>query len=117
MMMEPFYDAYIKKLDECLLKYIPPRNTWSPIDEALYKPKDLYRIPLKEAEELQLKSIKFTFNYHYINNRFYQGFCKENNITPSSIISREYHQSCKPELPGRVFKYLVTIITKNRNQS
>jgi hypothetical protein len=84
-MVEQGYDVYIKKLDECLKKYIPPRDTWTPVDEALYNPKDLYRIPLKEAEELQFKSIKFAFNHHYTNNKFYQGFCKENNVFPDDI--------------------------------
>ena len=79
------FDEYIDKFDKCVDKYIPPINTWTPADEALYKPKDLFRIPLKEAEQLQFKAIKFAFNHHYANNKFYQGFCKENNTSPDDI--------------------------------
>lgn len=79
------FNEYIDRFNECVNKYIPPRNTWTPADEALYKPKDLFRIPLKEAEQLQFKAIKFAFNHHYVNNRFYQDFCKENNTSPDDI--------------------------------
>ena len=79
------FDEYIDKFNKCVDKYIPPINTWTPADEALYKPKDLFRIPLKEAEQLQFKAVKFAFNQHYANNKFYQGFCKENNVSPDDI--------------------------------
>jgi hypothetical protein len=79
------YDQYLKNFDDCVSSYIPPENLWTPADEALYKPKDLYRISVKDAEELQLKSIKFAFKHHYEKNKFYHDFCKEHNVGPNDI--------------------------------
>ena len=61
------FDEYIGEFDKCVCKYIPPIDNWNPADEALYKPKDLFRIPLKEAKQLQFKAVKFAFNHHYAN--------------------------------------------------
>ena len=74
------FDSYIGMLENCIKKYIPPQEKWTPADEALYKPRDLFRMPLKQAEEIQLKAMKFSFKHHYENNGFYNGFCKENNV-------------------------------------
>ena len=56
--MEKNFQAYIKRLEKQIYSYIPPRGQWTPVDEALYKPLDLYRIPLKEAEQMQLKALR-----------------------------------------------------------
>ncbi|HXY88417.1 MAG TPA: hypothetical protein VEG44_08250 [Candidatus Acidoferrales bacterium] len=34
----------VRRLDEQLTQYIPPRGNWNPADESLYKPIDLYRV-------------------------------------------------------------------------
>jgi hypothetical protein len=60
-----------RRLDERLASYIPPRNTWNPADEALYKPVDLYQVRPDEAQDMQLKAIKYTFTHHYNYNSFY----------------------------------------------
>ena len=59
------FNQYISNYEKCVSKYIPPKQTWTPVDEAIFKPRDLYRIPLKEAKEMQFKSIKYAFNHHY----------------------------------------------------
>ena len=79
------FDNYIARFEKYIGKYIPPKNTWTPVDEAIYKPRDFYRIPLKEASEMQFKSIKYAFNNHYENNAFYRNFCKEHKLTPNDI--------------------------------
>jgi long-chain-fatty-acid---luciferin-component ligase len=90
-------------LENCIKKYIPPQEKWTPADEALFKPRDLFRIPLKQAKEIQLKAMRFSFKHHYENNRFYNGFCKENNVSPNLI--KSYDDLSKiPLIPDGFFK-------------
>jgi hypothetical protein len=72
-------------LDERLASYIPPRDTWNPADESLYKPIDLFRVPLDEAQDMQLKAIKFTFTHHYRNNSFYHKYCEMRDVRSDDI--------------------------------
>jgi len=55
----------LKQLNERLGSYIPPRETWTSVDEAIYPPLDLLRVPPGEAGAMQLKAIKYTFTHHY----------------------------------------------------
>ena len=73
------------RLDERLASYIPPRDTWNPADESLYKPIDLYRVPLDDAQDMQLKAIKYTFTHHYNHNNFYHTYCEMRNVRPDDI--------------------------------
>ena len=75
----------IKRLNERLARYIPPRKTWTPAEEALFKPIDLYRVPLEEAGAMQLRAIKHTFTHHYTLNQFYRPYCKTRGVTPDDI--------------------------------
>lgn len=79
------FESYMKTFNNCMKKYIPSREVWTPVDDALYKPVDLFRIPLKDAEEMQWKSLSYAFSYHYNNNSVYQKFCKERGVSPSDI--------------------------------
>ncbi len=72
-------------LDERLASYIPPRDTWNPADEALYKAIDLYRVPLEEAQYMQLKAIKYAFAHHFHNNNFYHKYCEMRDVRPDDI--------------------------------
>jgi len=97
------YDEYIKKFDKLVEKYIPPKKNWTPVDQAVYGPKDLYRVPLKEARELQFKAIKYQFKNQYENNEMYHGFCKEMKVTPDDI--KKYDDLEKiPLIPGEFYK-------------
>ncbi len=93
----------VRRLDERLANYIPPRDTWTPADEALYKPVDLYRVPVEEAREMQLKAIKFTFISHYNNNYFYHKYCKERTVHPDDIRTVDDFDKI-PLIPDIVFK-------------
>ncbi|MGZ4944069.1 MAG: hypothetical protein ACXV6K_07290, partial [Halobacteriota archaeon] len=75
----------IKRLDERLARYIPPRETWTPADEALFVPTDLYRVPPDEARAMQLKAIRHTFARHYGLNQFYRSYCETRGVTPEDI--------------------------------
>jgi hypothetical protein len=46
--------SYITPLNKLLAPYIPPREAWNPAEEALYKPDDLFRVPVEEARDMQL---------------------------------------------------------------
>jgi len=79
------FATYMKQFNTQLQKYFPSKDVWTPADDAIYRTLDLYRVPLKEAAEMQLKSIKHTFTYQYNNNKVYQNFCKERNFSPGNI--------------------------------
>ena len=61
----------IRRLNERLARYIPPRESWTPAEEALYGPTDIYRVPADDARAMQLRAIKHTFTRHYRLNHFY----------------------------------------------
>lgn len=92
---------YISNLDKAIKEYIPPKNT--PLYESAYKPKDLFRIPLEDAEKMQLKTIKHAFTHHYNNNQFYHNFCKEHSFTPDDIKTNEDLNKI-PLIPDKFFK-------------
>ena len=108
----------IKRLNERLARYIPPRETWTPAEEALFKPIDLYRVPVDEAQAMQLRAIKHTFTRHYKLNQFYRKYCEARGFTPEDI--RTYDDLEKiplvPDLTfkqhpsGKDFAYWITVI-------
>jgi hypothetical protein len=77
------YTTYMDALDTQIKKYLPQQGT--PLYDALVKPKDLFRVPLAEAEKLQYSCIKQAFLHHYTNSKFYHNFCKEQKVTPDDI--------------------------------
>ena len=95
------FNTYIDTLDTQIQKYLPQQNT--PLYDALVKPKDLFRIPLPEAEQLQFSCIKQAFIHHYNNNRFYHKFCKEKAITPEDIKTNQDLIKI-PLIPDKFFK-------------
>ncbi len=97
------FDEYIRKLDERLEKYIPPKKEWGPPEHAVYGVKDLYNVPLKKAKELQFKAIKYQFKRHYEKNKFYREFCRGQDIEPENI--KKYEDLDKiPLLQDKFFK-------------
>jgi hypothetical protein len=93
----------LTKLNERIAQYIPPRETWNPADEALYKPVDLFRVPLDEAHELQLKAIKYTFTHHYDHNSFYHHYCEGRGVVPADLKTID-DLSKVPLIPDLTFK-------------
>ena len=77
------FKTYMDNLDNQIKNFMPQQNT--PLYDALVKPKDIFRIPLKEAEKLQFSCIKTAFIHNYNNNKFYHKFCKERAITPDDL--------------------------------
>jgi long-chain-fatty-acid---luciferin-component ligase len=93
----------VKKINELLADYIPPRDAWNPADESVFKPIDLYRVPLEEAQDMQLKAIKFTFTHHYRNNEFYHKYCEMRNVRPDDINTTDDLDTI-PLIPDTTFK-------------
>ena len=93
----------VKRLDKRLARCIPPRETWTPADEALHKPIDLYRVPIDEAKAMQLKAITYAFTRHYTLNDFYRKYCDMRGVTPDDV--RTYDDLEKiPLIPDLTFK-------------
>jgi hypothetical protein len=95
------YATYMDTLDNQLKKYLPQPNT--PLYDALVKPKDLFRVPLREAEQLQLACIKQAFIHNYNNSKFYHKFCAERGITPDDIKTNQDLTKI-PLIPDKFFK-------------
>jgi len=93
----------VERLNERLARYIPPRESWTPAEEAVYKPTDLYRVPLKEAQEMQLKAIRYAFTRYYTHNRFYHNYCEEENVRPEDIKTNDDLEKI-PLIPDSTFK-------------
>ena len=97
------YEEYIKKFDRLVTKYIPSKHEWTPADYAVYKPKDLFKVPLKEAKDLQFGAIKYQFKRHYEQNKTYNSFCKEMKVNPDDI--KNYGDLEKiPLIPSEFYK-------------
>jgi hypothetical protein len=75
----------VTKLDAQLAGYVPPSETWNPVDEAIYRPVDLYNVPVDQAKEMQLKAIRYAFACHYNRNKFYHRYCEEEHVRPEDI--------------------------------
>ncbi len=95
--------SYATQLNKLLAPYIPPRETWNPADEVIYQPRELYRVPLEEARDMQLKAIKFTFTHHYNNNDFYHRYCEIRNVHPDDIKTLDDLDTI-PLIPDTTFK-------------
>ena len=96
-------ESYMVQLNKLLTPYIPPRETWNPADKSLYQPFDPYRVPVKEAREMQLNAIKFTFIRHYNNNYFYHKYCEMRNVRPDDIKTLDDFDKI-PLIPDITFK-------------
>lgn len=93
----------IKRLDERLARYIPPRETWTPVDEALYRPINLFEVPKDEAQMMQLKAIKYAFTRQYTLNDFYHSYCDKRGVIPENIKTYDDLEKI-PLIPDLVFK-------------
>ncbi|MDD1720853.1 MAG: hypothetical protein LUP95_02600 [Euryarchaeota archaeon] len=93
----------VARLNEKLARYIPPRDMWTPAEEALFKPIDLFSVPIDEAHAMQLKAIKYTFTHHYNNNAFYRKYCDMRGVTPSDIKTNDDLYKI-PLIPDLTFK-------------
>ena len=97
------FNKHIQQLERFIKQYVPSKKSWTAVEEAIYGPKDLFRIPIKKANELQYKALKFTFHHHYKNNPTYKKFCKLHDIHPEKI-KKQDDLTKIPLLPSSFFK-------------
>ena len=83
--------------------YIPPKNTWTPPDEALYGVKDLFTIPKDEADRLRYKAIKYSFSHYYNSCDWYHRYCNEFDFNPGELKKPEDLEKI-PLVSHRFFK-------------
>jgi phenylacetate-coenzyme A ligase PaaK-like adenylate-forming protein len=81
----PSYEEYIRYFNEKVKDYFPSRSEWTPVDDALFTPDDLFRIPVDQAQQMQLAAIQFSFTHHYRNNEFYRNYCEKHRVSPEDI--------------------------------
>jgi len=65
--------------------YVPPRESWTPVDEALYGVKELFKVPEDKAEELRFNAVKYSFSRWYSNSEWYHRYCDEFDVDPGEI--------------------------------
>jgi len=99
-------------LRERLAKYIPPKDQWTPVDEALYGVDDIYNVPEEKAKKLRTNAIRYAFRHHYENNRFYHEYCKDSKVTPDDIKTEEDLKRI-PLIPDTFFKSYPSIEQNN----
>jgi len=86
-----------------LLHKIPPRDSWTPVDEAIYGVDDLFGVKAQDADRLRLNAIKYNFKHNYIHNRFYHNLCDQRGVKPEDIKTLEDLPKI-PLIPQRIFK-------------
>src|SRR5665647_3603857 len=85
------------------VRYMLPREMWTPADEAVYKPLDLLGTPMDEAQALQFKAIKYAFTRHYTLNDWYHKFCDTRGFTPDGVNTNDDLNKI-PLVPDLTFK-------------
>ncbi len=88
--------------NRCLEKFITPRETWDPVDKALFTPNTFFS-DYKNTEEFVVQAIRYSFKHHYDNNVIYHRVCDLKGITPNEIKSKDDLNKI-PLLPDTFFK-------------
>jgi len=97
------FDDYLKKFNNKAEKYIPQKKDWTPSDEAVYGVKDVYKVPVKKAQELKFNAIKYAFKNSYEKNDIYKNFCKEKKFSPDDLKKHDDIEKI-PLLPNNFYK-------------
>jgi len=83
-------------------KFKTPKEDWSPVEKALFKPTSFFS-NYKNNQELLLPAIKHSFKHHYENNTLYKRLCEMNKVTPDIIKSIDDLKKI-PLVPDSFFK-------------
>ena len=87
---------------KALNKFVPPKETLSPVEKALFTPKSFFG-DYEKTQELMVPAIKYSFKHHFDNNVLYRRVCEVNGITPDKIKSKDDFNKI-PLLPDTFFK-------------
>ena len=99
--------------------YIPAREKWTPVDEALYGVEKLFRIKKERADKLLLNAAKFSVDHWFNNSGWYHVYCNEFDFKPDHIKTKEdlvkipvvSHRFFKTYLEGPEFSKWISQIT------
>ncbi len=83
-------------------KFIPDKEKWTPIENALFTPKAFFQY-YNETQELVFEAVKYSFKHHFNNNTVYRRICEVNKFKPDMIKSKEDLPKI-PLLPDSFFK-------------
>jgi len=86
-----------------LLHRMPNRESWDPVDEAIYGVNDLFETEVEEANRLRFDAIRYSFNFNYMHNRFYHSVCEQRGVKPENIVTLNDLPKV-PLIPQRIFK-------------
>ncbi len=65
--------------------YIPPRDQWTPADEALYSVDMALNVEPERAEELRLKAVRHSVAKWYSGCSWYRRYCREFDFDPAAL--------------------------------
>ena len=90
------------EIKKVLDKFVTPKESWSPIEKALFTPEKFFT-NYKKNQELLLPAIKHSFSHHYENNVLYKRLCEVDNISVDNIKTLDDAKKI-PLLPDSFFK-------------
>ena len=65
-------------------KFVTPKESWSPVEKALFTP-EMFFTNYKKNQELLLPAIKHSFSHHYENNVLFKRLCEVDNVSVDNI--------------------------------
>ena len=90
------------EIKKVLDKFVTPKESWSPIEKALFTPEMFFTNYMKN-QELLLPAIKYSFKHHYENNALFKRLCEVDNVAVDSIKTLDDAKKI-PLLPDSFFK-------------
>jgi phenylacetate-coenzyme A ligase PaaK-like adenylate-forming protein len=93
----------LSQINSLLAPYIPPQDSWNPVDKVIYPLIDPYRAPLKGSQEARFEALKWAFAHHYNSNYYYRKYCAFENVGPGDIKIVEDLEKI-PLIPDLAFK-------------
>jgi phenylacetate-coenzyme A ligase PaaK-like adenylate-forming protein len=93
----------LSQINNLLAPYIPPEDTWNPVDKVIYPVIDPYRAPVEGAQDARFEALKWAFAHHYTSNYFYHKYCVIENVGPDDIKTVEDLKKI-PLIPDTTFK-------------
>jgi phenylacetate-coenzyme A ligase PaaK-like adenylate-forming protein len=94
-------NQYIE-IKNVLNKFITPKESWTPVEKALFSPYMFFK-DYKKNQDLLLPAIQYSFKHHYDNNIIFNKLCDMNKVTVDSIKTMDDVKKI-PLLPDSFFK-------------
>jgi phenylacetate-coenzyme A ligase PaaK-like adenylate-forming protein len=85
-----------------LEKFITPKESWNPVDKALFSSNSFFS-DYKNIQELMVEAVRYSFKHHFDNNVIYHKVCEVKGVTPEDIKSKNDFNKI-PLVPDTFFK-------------